>query len=150
MFDKPKVLFLCTGHPERSEMAEGFLRSFAGESMVAVSAAIEPAPVSPLAVDTMKEVGIDISGQQIKDVKGAFQERFAYAVGLGDQSKERCPVFPFAFRIFRWNLEDPTAVQGSTEERVIAFRRVRNQIDSYVREFLTQISRDAAQPMATR
>ena len=111
MFDKPKVLFLCTGHPERSEMAEGFLRSFAGESMVAVSAAIEPAPVSPLAVDTMKEVGIDISGQQIKDVKGAFQERFAYAVGLGDQSKERCPVFPFAFRIFRWNLEDPTAVQ---------------------------------------
>ena len=131
-------------------MAEGFLRSFAGESMVAVSAAIEPAPVSPLAVDTMKEVGIDISGQQIKDVKGAFQERFAYAVGLGDQSKERCPVFPFAFRIFRWNLEDPTAVQGSTEERVIAFRRVRNQIDSYVREFLTQISRDAAQPMATR
>ena len=150
MWDKPKVLFLCTGHPERSEMAEGFLRSFAGESMVAVSAAIEPAPVSPLAVDTMKEVGIDISGQQIKDVKGAFQERFAYAVGLGDQSKERCPVFPFAFRIFRWNLEDPTAVQGSTEERVIAFRRVRNQIDSYVREFLTQISRDAAQPMATR
>ena len=149
MFDKPKVLFLCTGHPERSEMAEGFLRSLAGESIVAVSAAIEPAPVSPLAVDTMKEVGIDISGQQIKDVKGAFQERFAYAVGLGDQSKERCPVFPFAFRIFRWNLEDPTAVQGSTEERVIAFRRVRNQIDSYVREFLTQISRDAAQPMAT-
>jgi arsenate reductase len=150
MFDKPKVLFLCTGHPERSEMAEGFLRSFAGESMIPVSAAIEPAPVSPLAVDTMKEVGIDISRQQIKDVKGAFQERFAYAVGLGDQSKERCPVFPFAFRIFRWSLEDPTAVQGSTEERLIAFRRVRNQIDYHVRESLTQISHDAAQPMATR
>jgi arsenate reductase (thioredoxin) len=150
MSDKPKVLFLCTGHPERSEMAEGFLRTIAGEAMIPVSAAIEPAPVSPLAVDAMKEVGIDISGQQVKDVKGAFHERFAYAVGLGDQSKERCPVFPFAFRIFRWNLEDPTATQGSTEERLAAFRRVRNQIDHNVREFLAQISRDARQPVAAR
>jgi len=131
-------------------MAEGFLRTIAGEAMIPVSAAIEPAPVSPLAVDAMKEVGIDISGQQVKDVKGAFHERFAYAVGLGDQSKERCPVFPFAFRIFRWNLEDPTATQGSTEERLAAFRRVRNQIDHNVREFLAQISRDASQPVAAR
>ena len=64
------------------------MRSIAGEAMIPVSAAIEPAPVSPLAVDAMKEIGIDISGQQVKDVKGAFHDRFAYAVGLGDQSKE--------------------------------------------------------------
>jgi len=150
MSDKPKVLFLCTGHPERSEMAEGLLRSIAGEAMIPVSAAIEPAPVSPLAVDAMKEIGIDISGQQVKDVKGAFHDRFAYAVGLGDQSKERCPVFPFAFRIFRWSLEDPTAAEGSREERLDAFRRVRNQIDHNVREFLSQISRENIQPLAAR
>ena len=81
MWDKPKVLFLCTGHPERSEMAEGFLRRLAGQTVIPVSAAIEPAPVSPLAVDAMKEVGIDISHQEVKDVPEVFKERFAYAVG---------------------------------------------------------------------
>jgi arsenate reductase (thioredoxin) len=140
MWDKPKVLFLCAGHPERSEMAEGFLRTFAGETMIPVSAAVEPAPVSPLAVDAMKEVGIDISQQDVKDVKQAFAERFAYAVGLGDQSKERCPVFPFAFRLFRWSLEDPATAQGSPEERLDAYRRVRNAIDHNVRQFLAQVS----------
>jgi arsenate reductase len=142
MWDKPKVLFLCTGHPERSEMAEGFLRRLAGETVIPVSAAIEPAPVSPLAVDAMKEVGIDISHQEVKDVPEVFKERFAYAVGVGDQLKERCPVFPFAFRLFCWSLEDPEAAQGSPEERLAVFRRVRNQLDHNVRELFIQVSVD--------
>jgi arsenate reductase len=142
MWDKPKVLFLCTGHPERSEMAEGFLRSLAGTVVDPVSAAVEPAPLSPLAVDAMQEVGIDISHQQVKDIPAAFKERFAYAIGVGDQSKERCPVFPFAFRLFRWSLEDPAAAQGSPEERLAVFRRVRNQIDHNVRELLVHVSAD--------
>lgn len=150
MWDKPKVLFLCTGHPERSEMAEGFLRTLAGETMIPVSAAVEPAPLSPLAVDAMKEVGIDISHQEVKDVQGAFKERFAYAIGVGDQSKERCPIFPFAFRLFRWSLEDPATAQGSPEERLAVFRRVRNQIDHNVREFLVQVSADRRQAIAVR
>ena len=150
MSGKPRVLFLCTGHPERSEMAEGFLRSIAGEAMSPVSVAVDPAPVDPLAVNAMKEVGIDISQQQVKDVKAAFQERFAYAIGLGDQSKERCPIFPFAFRLFRWSLEDPTAIKGSPEERMKAFRRVRNQIDRNVREFLAQIARDHMRVISVR
>lgn len=150
MWDKPKVLFLCTGHPERSEMAEGFLRSFAGEIMTAVSAAVEPVALSPLAVDAMKEVGIDISHQPVTDIPSAFKERFAYAVGVGDESKERCPVFPFAFRLFRWSLEDPAAAQGSPEERLAVFRRVRNQIEFNVREFLGQVSADRRQVIAAR
>jgi arsenate reductase (thioredoxin) len=150
MWDKPKVLFLCTGHPERSEMAEGFLRTLAGETMIPISAAVEPAPLSPLAVDAMKEVGIDISRQEVKDIPEAFKERFAYAIGVGDQSKERCPVFPFAFRLFRWSLEDPAAAQGSPEERLAAFRRVRNQIDHNVREFLVQVSGDGVQTAPAR
>src|SRR5262249_49884814 len=120
------------------------------ERMNPVSAAVEPAPVDPLAVNAMKEVGIDISQQQVKDVKAAFQERFAYAIGLGDLAKERCPVFPFAFRLFRWSLEDPTAIEGPLEERLSAFRRVRNQLDHHVREFLNQIARDHRQAMPTR
>jgi arsenate reductase len=148
MREKPKVLFLCTGHPERSQMAEGFLRQLAGDTLIPVSAAIEPAPVSPLAIDAMKEVGIDISKQEVADVPTAFKERFAYAVGVGDQSKERCPVFPFAFRIFRWSLEDPTAAQGSHAERLDVYRRVRDQIDHHVREFLAQLSGDRTQTLA--
>jgi arsenate reductase len=143
MKEKPKVLFLCTGHPERSEMAEGFLRQLAGDKLTPVSAALEPAPVSPLAVDAMKEVGIDISRQQVADVPTAFKERFAFAVGVGDQTKERCPVFPFAFRLFRWSLEDPAATQGSQAERLAAYRRVRDQIHGRVREFVDQIATDS-------
>lgn len=150
MWDKPKVLFLCTGHPERSEMAEGFLRSFAGQTTTPVSAAVEPVALSPLAVDAMKEVGIDISQQPVTDIPSAFRQRFAYAVGVGDESKERCPVFPFAFRLFRWSLEDPAAAQGSPEERLAVFRRVRNQIEFNVREFLGQVSADRRQVIAAR
>lgn len=142
MWDKPKVLFLCTGHPERSEMAEGFLRTLAHEALCPVSAAVEPAPLDPLAVDAMKEVGIDISHQIAKDVPAALRESFAYVVGVGDQSKERCPVFPFAFRLFRWSVEDPRAEHGSTETRLAAFRRVRNQIEPKVRELLELASND--------
>ena len=136
MWDKPKVLFLCTGHPERSEMAEGFLRALAKDAIQPTSAAVEPAPLDPLAVDAMNEVGIDISRQLAKDVRAALQERFAYVVGLGDKSKERCPVFPFAFRVLQWSLEDPLVVQGPIEQRLDAFRRVRNQIAPKVRELV--------------
>jgi len=142
MWDKPKVLFLCTGHPERSEMAEGFLRALARDTVQPVSAAVEPAPLDPLAVDAMNEVGIDISHQLVKDVRTALQERFAYVVGLGDKSKERCPVFPFAFRVFQWSLEDPLVVQGPIEQRLEAFRRVRNQIAPKVRELVDVASQD--------
>jgi arsenate reductase len=142
MWDKPKVLFLCTGHPERSEMAEGFLRALARDTVQPVSAAVEPAPLDPLAVDAMNEVGIDISHQLVKDVRTALQERFAYVVGLGDNSKERCPVFPFAFRVFQWSLEDPLVVQGPIEQRLEAFRRVRNQIAPKVRELVDVASQD--------
>jgi len=150
MWHQPKVLFLCTGHPERSEMAEGFLRALAGDTVQAVSAAVEPAPLDPLAVDAMKEVGIDISAQEAKDVRTALRERFAYVVGVGDESKERCPVFPFAFRLFRWNLEDPREVDGPEKTRLDAFRRVRNQIEPKVRDLLRLASSDKMQASLAR
>lgn len=145
MWHKPKVLFLCTGHPERSEMAEGFLRNLGNDQVEGVSAAVEPAPIDPLAVDAMKEVGIDISQQESKDVKAALQDRFAYVVGVGDESKERCPVFPFAFRLFRWSIEDPRVISGPRERRLDAFRKVRNQIEPKVRELLRFAAEDKMQ-----
>lgn len=150
MWHQPRVLFLCTGHPERSEMAEGFVRALAGDAIQPVSAAVEPAPLDPLAVDAMKEVGIDISTQEAKGVREALQERFAYVVGVGDESRERCPVFPFAFRLFRWSLEDPRIVDGPAETRLDAFRRVRNQIEPKVRDLLKLARTDKMQASLAR
>lgn len=150
MLGKPKILFLCTGHPERSEMAEGFTRALAPGSVEPVSAAVEAVPVDPLAVHAMKEVGIDISAQEAADVKTVLQQRFAYVVGVGDQSKERCPVFPFAFRLIQWSVEDPREVAGSTECRMDAFRRVRNQIAPRVRELLALAQSDQLRPSLAR
>jgi arsenate reductase len=98
----------------------------------------------------MKEVGIDISQQQVADVPTAFKERFAFAVGVGDQAKERCPVFPFAFRLFRWSLEDPAEAQGSPAEQLAVYRRVRDQIHGRVREFIEQLSTDSALSVALK
>src|SRR5262249_51730450 len=137
------VLFLCTGHPERSEMAEGFVRAFAGEAIQPVSASVEPAPLDPVAGDAMNEGGIDISHQDVQDVPTALKERLAYVVGLGDRSKERCPVFPFAFRLFQWSLEDPG--RAPAEAKLDVYRRIRNQIEFNVRELLDIASRDKMQ-----
>jgi arsenate reductase len=150
MLGKPKVLFLCTGHPERSEMAEGFVRALAPDAVEPVSAAVEPRPVDALAVDAMKEVGIDISTQRATDVKTALRDRFAYVVGVGDQSRERCPVFPFAFRLFQWSVEDPCSAAGPREKRIEAFRRVRNQIAPRVRELLALAAQDKLQASLAR
>jgi arsenate reductase (thioredoxin) len=150
MWQKPKILFLCTGHPERSEMAEGFLRTFAGDQIEPVSASVESAPLHPLAVDAMKEVGIDISHQEARDVPAALKEHFAYVVGVGDRSKERCPVFPFAFRLLQWDLEDPTVAEGPPEARLDVFRRVRNQIEGKVRDLLQAVAADNRKPALAR
>ena len=131
-------------------MAEGFLRALAHDQVEAVSAAVEPAPLDPLALDAMNEVGIDISRQESKDVRAALQDRFAYVVGVGDESKERCPVFPFAFRLFRWSIEDPQVIPGPPARRMEAFRRVRNQIEPRVRELLHFAAEDKMQASLAR
>jgi arsenate reductase (thioredoxin) len=117
-------------------MAEGFLRHMAGEEFISASAGVEAKPINPLAIEVMKEIGIDIAAQRSKDTREALKERFAFVVSVCDQSKERNPIFPFAFRIVRWNLEDPEEGGGSREVLLPRFRRVRDEIDEKVREFL--------------
>ena len=142
MDNTPKVLFLCTGNSTRSQMAEGFLHKFAGDHVIAVSAGIEPIPINPLAIQVMQEIGVDISRQHSKDVPTILKEHFAYVVGVCDMAKERCPVFPFAFRYVKWSLEDPSSVSGSLENRLSAFRRVRDRIADNVRLFLADASKE--------
>jgi arsenate reductase (thioredoxin) len=125
---KPSVLFLCTGNSARSQMAEGYLRHVAGDRFEAMSAGIEPKVLNPLAIEAMREIGIDISRQQSKDVVPLLGQHVPYVVTVCDNAKERCPIFPGTWKFLHWSFEDPAAATGTHDERLAVFRRVRDQI----------------------
>ncbi len=125
---KPKVLFLCTGNSARSQMAEGYLRHVASDKFTAISAGIEPKGLNPLAVEAMAEIGIDISKQGSKDVVTLLGQHIPYVVTVCDNAKERCPIFPGTWKFLHWSFEDPAAAQGTHEEQLQVFRKVRDQI----------------------
>jgi arsenate reductase len=125
---KPKVLFLCTGNSARSQMAEGYLRYVAGDRFEATSAGIKPKGLNPLAIEVMREIGIDISRQAAKDVVSLLGQHVPYVVTVCDNAKERCPIFPGTWKFLHWNLEDPAAAEGTLAERLTVFREVRDRI----------------------
>jgi len=135
---KPRVLLFSTGDSTRSQMAEGFLRTLAGDEIIAVSTAVQSAQPDPLTREVMSEVGVDISGQRAKNVAESLKEHFSYVITVCDASKERFPVWPFTRNIIHWNLIDPERVTGQTEQKREAFRYVRDEIRRKVMEFLTQ------------
>lgn len=133
---KQRVLILCTGNSARSQMAEGLLRHDAGERFEVFSAGTRPSHVRPEAIAAMGELGIDISGHRSKSVDEFAGQRFDYVITVCDNARESCPVFPGkAARIHR-NFEDPAAFEGSEEERVAVFRRVRDEMRGYLRGFV--------------
>lgn len=138
---KTKVLFLCTGNSARSQMAEGYLRHVAGEDYEVMSAGTAPVGLNPLAVEVMREIGIDISRQTSKNVSALLGTSIPFVVTVCDRARESCPVFPGAFRLLHWSFDDPAAVEGPREEKLAAFRLVRDEIASSIdREFLNKPS----------
>jgi arsenate reductase len=137
--NKAKVLFLCTGNTARSQMAEGLLRAQAGDRFEVYSAGLDPRPLNPLAIAVMAEVGIDISQHESTDV-GAYlgHMHFGYLITVCDRAAANCPIFPGISQRLDWSLEDPAAAQGSDEERLTVFRRVRDQLTVLIEEFVTQ------------
>ncbi len=131
---QPKVLFLCTGNSARSQMAEGYLRHIAGDRFEPLSAGIEPKGLSPLAVEAMQEIGIDISRQKSKDVVSFLGQYIPYIVTVCDNARERCPIFPRTFKFLHWSFEDPAAATGTHEEKLAIFRRVRDEIGRKIEE----------------
>src|SRR5712692_2468677 len=125
---KAKVLFLCTGNSARSQMAEGYLRHVAADQFEPLSAGIEPKGLNPLAVEAMSEIGIDISHQKSKDVRGFLGQAIPYVITVCDNAREHCPIFPRTYRFLHWGLDDPAAAKGTREEKLAVFRRVRDQI----------------------
>jgi len=135
---KTKVLFLCTGNSCRSQMAEGFLRSLAGERFEAHSAGTRPSTLNPLAVKAMSEAGVDISGHESKNASRFIAEEFTYVITVCDNAKESCPIFPGTSIRLHWPFDDPADATGSDEERLPVFRRVRDEINERIRDFVAQ------------
>jgi arsenate reductase len=132
----PDVLFLCTGNSCRSQMAEGWLRHLAGDRFHAFSAGLQPNVVHPLAIEAMREAGVDISGQQSKDVAGFLGHHFAYIITVCDRAQQNCPIFPGPSIRKHWPIEDPATAEGTQDERMVGFRKVRDDIEARVRAFL--------------
>jgi arsenate reductase len=133
---RTRILVLCTGNSARSQMGEGLFREQGGGDYEVFSAGTRPSLVRPEAIAVMREIGIDISGNRSKSVDEFAGRSFDFVVTVCDNARDNCPVFPGAAQRVHWSLEDPAAVQGSEEERLAAFRRIRNQLQERVEKFV--------------
>lgn len=136
MSDKKRVLILCTGNSARSQMAEGLLRHDAGDRFEVESAGTRASFVRPEAIAAMKELGIDISGHRSKNVSEFDGQHFDYVITVCDNARETCPVFFGAAENLHHSFEDPPKPnEGSEEERMKIFRRVRDELRTWLRDF---------------
>lgn len=127
------ILFLCTGNSCRSQMAEGWLRVVGGDQFEVQSAGIEAHGKNPRAVAAMKEVDVDISGQESKILSDAMLRQADMVVTVCGHADEQCPVLPPEVMKVHWPLTDPAKATGSDEEIALAFRRTRDEIERRVR-----------------
>ncbi len=144
MTDKKRVLFVCVHNSARSQIAEAFLNNLAGDRFEAMSAGLEPGTLNPLAVDVMKEVGIDISRNKTKSVFDLFKrgELFSYVITVcGAASAEQCPLFPGLLTAqIHWSFADPSSFVGTHEEKLAQTRIVRDTIKTKIEDWLKQIN----------
>jgi arsenate reductase (thioredoxin) len=136
--NKPKVLFLCTGNSARSQMAEAYLRHYAGDRYEVFSAGLNPQGINAHTVRVMEEAGVPLEGQWSKDVKEYLKRvNFGYLITVCHHAEKNCPrTFLGVSKRLHWELEDPAAFAGGEEETIARFRQVRDQIESKVRGWL--------------
>ena len=135
MNSKKRVLILCTGNSARSQMAEGLLRHDAGDRFEVESAGTHPSSVRPEAIAVMAELGIDISQSRSKSVREFEGQPFDYVITVCDSARESCPLFFGAAHRRHHSFEDPAAFTGSAEQRLEVFRRVRDELRTYLSDF---------------
>jgi arsenate reductase len=139
--EKAKVLFLCTHNTARSQMAEAFLKKFAGDRFEVFSAGTEPREIDPLAQKVMAEAGLDLSQQRSKSVVDFLGKiTVGYLIIVCEKVEENCPItFPgFRYRLY-WPFEDPVAFVGSEVEKLAKFREVRDMIAARLRLWLREL-----------
>ena len=133
---KKKILILCTGNSCRSQIAEGYMRYFAGNKAEIYSAGIETHGVNPKAIAIMKEDGIDISSHTSNNIDEYQNIDFDYVITVCDHAKERCPFFPDNAQKFHYNFPDPAKATGTDEEINEQFKHVRELIKKYCETFV--------------
>lgn len=127
--DKPLVLILCTGNSCRSHLAEGILRSVAGEVLAVASAGSNPAGyVHPLAIQVMREIDIDLSAHRSKHLNEFLSAPVETVITVCGKADQVCPVFPGQVNRHHWPFDDPAHAMGTEEEKLAVFRRVRDEI----------------------
>lgn len=134
--NKQRVLFLCTHNSARSQMAEGFLRSLAGERFEVASAGTEATRVHPLAIRAMADVGIDLTGHTSKIVDEFVEQPWDYVITVCDAANEACPVFPKKSSGLHWSFQDPSQAIGNDDQQLEVFRRVRDQIKRRITDWI--------------
>jgi arsenate reductase len=125
---KKKVLFLCTHNSCRSQMAEGIVNHFLGDRFQAFSAGTEKTRVNPLAIETLAEIGVDISSHYSKTLDEFSGEKFDHVISLCGSANEQCPIFFGGVRRVHMGFDDPSRTSGTEEEILADFRRVRDEI----------------------
>ncbi len=136
---KKRVLIVCTGNACRSQMAEGFWRQLGQDRWEVFSAGSQPAGyVHPLAIDVMKEVGVDISTHRCKHVNELAAQSFDLVVTVCDRAKESCPTRPGAGQTLHWAFDDPASASGPAKHVLMTFRRVRDQIRDRIARYLRE------------
>lgn len=141
MSEKIRVLILCTGNSARSQMAEGLLRYDGGERFEVHSAGTIKSFVRPQAIAAMEEIGMDITGHWSKSVEEFAGQEFDLVITVCDNANESCPVFPGETKRIHWSFDDPAEAEGSEEEKLAVFRRVRDEIREKLREFIADAGR---------
>jgi arsenate reductase len=136
---KKKIVFFCTGNSIRSQMAEAFVRNYAGDHFDVYSAGFEPRVVHPYTLKVMKELGYDLTGHNSKDVNQLIEkENFEIVITVCSDAEKRCPVIPGVKTKLHWPFEDPVPFIGTEEEKLARFREVRERIDERVKNWLKE------------
>jgi arsenate reductase len=136
-----RVLFVCIHNGGRSQMAESFLNKYGGNKFIAESAGLDAGTLNPIVVDAMQEIGIDISANKTKDVFDFYKagKRFNYVVTVCDESNaERCPIFPGTIEKLHWSFKDPSALEGSYEEKLRETRIIRDEIKNKIIKWIEE------------
>ncbi len=133
-----KILVLCTGNSCRSQIAEGYLKHFAGNKAQVYSAGIETHGVNPKAIAVMSEDGINILNHTSNNIDEYNGIDFDYVITVCDNAKENCPYFPSKAEKFHYNFPDPAKAQGTPDEIMEEFRKVRGMIKDYTHNFIKE------------
>ena len=140
--EKIRVLFVCTHNSARSQMAETFLNALGGGRFEAESAGLEPREINPLVIETMKELGFDLSGKKPNRVLDFFKQGRLYhhVVFVCDKStEEQCPVFPGLGKRHSWPFPDPSKLQGTQEQKLEQIRTIRDEIKTKIQRWIEQL-----------